>query len=180
MIIKMIKSDRNFWFGWILATFVGWTVGSFVSDAVGDAIAEVWFDSIGLIMLGSMIGGMQWLILRHRVSWADQWLVANIAGWSLGAIANLFTGRLGAGWFLGLISAGVMQWLVLRQQIPRAHWWILVSLVAWVVGIAVSFALGMIGFVGFLSGAVFGIAVGAITGIVMIWLLLEHPKDSNS
>ena len=164
---------------WILATSVGWTIGSFVSDAVGNTIAEVWFDSIGLIVLGSMIGGMQWLILRRRVSWADQWLVVNIAGWSLGAIANFFIG-LAAGWGLGLISAGIMQWFVLRQQILRAYWWILGSLVAWVGGIAISFALGTIGFVGFLSGAVFGIVVGIITGIVMIWLLLEHPKDPNS
>ena len=176
MIIKMLKSDRDFWFGWILATFVGWTVGSFVSDTVGDAIAEVWFDSIGLIVLGSMIGGMQWLILRQQVSWANQWVAVNIAVWSLGAIANLFIGLAG-GWIIGLFSALVMQWLVLRQQFPRAHWWIIVSFFSRIVGISLSIPLGSIGLIGFLSAIVPSIINGATTGIVMIWFLQEHPKD---
>ncbi|MCH8908394.1 MAG: hypothetical protein IH840_15000 [Candidatus Heimdallarchaeota archaeon] len=101
-------------------------------------------------------------------------------GWSLGAIVNLFLG-LGPGWGFGLISAILIQWLVLRQHFHRTHWWVIVSFATWVVGIGSSFGVPQsIGFVVFLSAVVPSILVGITSGIVMIWLLDEHPKDTDS
>ncbi len=59
---------RSFGVWWVLASIVGWAVGSVVSDTVGDVVGQVWFDSVGLIVLGASIGGMQWLVLRRQVS----------------------------------------------------------------------------------------------------------------
>ncbi len=159
---------RGFWLWWVLASFVGRAAGSFVSDTLGDSVGEVWFDSVGLIVLGASIGGMQWLVLRHRVSWGGWWVVANIAGWTVGALVNLPFG-LAVGWVVGLFIAGVMQWLVLRRHVSRAIWWLLGSFVAWAAGVGVSLALPWC--TGPCSGAVFGIVVGAITGVVLVWLL---------
>ncbi len=159
---------RGFWLWWVLASFVGRALGSFVSDTLGDTVGEVWFDSVGLVVLGTSIGGMQWLVLRYRVSWGGWWVAANIAGWAVGALVNLPFG-LGVGWFVGLVVAGVMQWLVLRRQVPRATWWLFASFVAWGAGVGITLALP--GCPGPCSAAVFGVVVGVITGVALVWLL---------
>ncbi len=168
------RVGRGFWLWWVLASFVGWTVGSVVSDTVGDAVDEVWFDSVGLITLGTLIGGTQWLVLRYQVSWAGWWVVVNIAGWTVGALVNLPLNLplgLFPGWFVGLVVAGIFQWLVLRRQLSRATWWLLASFVAWAAGFSISAALPECR--GPCSGAVFGAVIGAITGIALAWLLRQ-------
>ena len=165
---------RSFGIWWVLASIVGWAVGSVVSDTVGDIVGEVWFDSVGLIVLGTSIGGMQWLVLRRQVSWAGWWLVANIAGWTVGALVNLplnLALGLFPGWLVGLVVAGMFQWLVLRRHISRAGWWLLASFVAWAAGTGISVALPECR--GPCSAAVFGAVIGAITGIALAWLLRQ-------
>ena len=111
---------------------------------------------------------MQWLLLRHQVSWGRWWVVANIPGWAVGALVNLPWG-LATGWIVGLVVAGIMQWLLLRRQVSRAIWWLLVSLVAWVAGVGISLTLPWC--TGPCSGAMFGVVVGAMTGVALVWLL---------
>ena len=175
MKIERKQVGWGFWLWWVLASFVGWTVGSFVSDEVGDVMGAVWFDSLGLIVLGATIGGMQWLVLHRHVSWAGRWAVANIAGWIVGAAMNLPAG-LAVGWGVGLVVAGVLQWLVLRLAVARAAWWLLVTFVEWVVG--VTLAMVIPGCQGWCSGSVFGVVVGTLTGGALIWLLRQPiPKE---
>ena len=119
-------------------------------------------------MSGIAIGGMQWLVLRRQVSWAGWWVLANIAGWVVGALLNLPFG-LFVGFAVGLAAAGVMQWLVLRRQLSRATWWLLASFVAWAAGQVIS-GLAFPVCQAPCSGAV----IGAITGIALAWLL-RHP-----
>ena len=168
MKFKRVRVGRGFWPWWVLASFVGWAVGSSVSDTLGDAVGEVWFDSVGLIVLGTLIGGMQWLVLRHQVSWGSWWVAAKIAGWAVGALVNLPFG-LAAGWIVGLVVAGMFQWLILRRQLSRASWWLFASFVAWGAGVGISLALPRCP--GACSGAVFGVVVGAMTGVALVWLL---------
>ncbi len=163
---------------WVLASIVGWAVGSVVSDIGGDVVGEVWFDSVGLIVLGTSIGGMQWLVLRRRVSWAGWWVLANIAGWTVGALVNLPLNLplgLFPGWSVGLVVAGIFQWIVLRRQLSRATWWLLASFVAWAAGFSISVALPECR--GPCSAAVLGAVIGAITGIALAWLLRQPAPE---
>lgn len=81
---------------------------------------------------------------------------------------------------------GLAQWFILRTRLRRAAWWIPANALAWAIGILVSFlGVGMIApaqewslrrvlteaATGMLSGAV----IGALTGIVLIWLLKSRP-----
>ncbi len=141
----------------------------------GDAVGEVWFDSLGLTLLGTSIGSMQWLVLRHQASWGGWWIVANLAGWAVGALVNVPWG-LATGWIVGLVVAGVMQWLILRRQVSRATWWLLGSFVAWAAGVGSSLALPWC--TGPCSGAVFGVVVGAVTGIVLMRLLRQPRTEA--
>jgi hypothetical protein len=86
----------------------------------------------------------------------------------------------GMGFVLGAILAAP-QWWVLRRHLPRAGWWVPANMVAWAVGMPAIF-LGMslapaadvtVGFVLTLLGilAVAGALVGAVHGVVLVWLL---------
>jgi len=88
---------------------------------------------------------------------------------------------------------GVPQWVVLRHHLPKAGWWVLANALAWMVGMVIVFvgtsfippeglslnvALVLLLFL-FAAGA----AVGAIHGLVLVWLLhlrsLTRTQESN-
>ena len=171
---------RRFGVWWVLASVVGWALGSVVSDTVGDVVGKVWFDSVGLIVLGASIGTMQWLVLRRQVSWAGWWVVANIAGWTVGALVNLPLNLplgLFPGWLAGLFVAGIFQWLVLRRHTYRATWWLLISFVGFVAGSGISVVIP--GCLGPCSAAVLGAVLGAMTAIALAWLLRQPAPPSG-
>jgi hypothetical protein len=88
------------------------------------------------------------------------------------------------GFVLGSVL-GTPQWLVLRRHVQRAGWWILANSVAWACGMVVVFmgtnfipAEGIDLRVGLILAfflAVAGATVGAVHGLVLIWLL-ELPR----
>lgn len=103
-------------------------------------------------------------------------------------MSDLLTYTLAAGmsFVLGAIL-GAPQWWVLLRHLPRAGWWIPANMVAWAVGMPAIF-LGMslapeagvtVGFVLTLLGtlAVAGALVGAIHGVVLVWLLAAHTTE---
>jgi hypothetical protein len=154
---RPLKSIR--WIVWVLATaigaFVAWTLGMIPST---------------FIFTGADTGG------------AASAPMSDLMVYALAAVM---------GFVLGLIL-GVPQWLVLRRHLPKAGWWVLANAVAWMVGmmivfvgtsfippegISISVALMLLLFL-FAAGA----AVGAVHGLVLIWLLrsrsLMRPQAS--
>lgn len=107
---------------------------------------------------------------------------ADTAGAAPSQMSDLMVYALAAVMGLGLGSIlGVPQWLVLRRHLPKAGWWVLANALAWMVGmvvvfvgtnfippegISISVALMLLLFL-FAAGA----AVGAVHGLVLIWLL---------
>jgi hypothetical protein len=103
-----------------------------------------------------------------------------------GEMSDLVVYALAAG--MGLVLGpvlGVPQWLVLRRHLPKAGWWVLANALAWMVGMVVIFigtsfipaeggitlpvALLLLLFV-----VAAGALVGAVHGLVLIWLLHQH------
>lgn len=93
------------------------------------------------------------------------------------------------GFVLGPIL-GVPQWLVLRRYLPKAGWWVLANALAWMCGMVVVFmgtnlippegitlsvALMLLLFL-VAAGAV----VGAVHGLVLIWLLHSAHKSPTA
>lgn len=107
---------------------------------------------------------------------------ANSGGAAPAQMSDLMIYALAAvmGFVLGPIL-GVPQWLVLRRHLPKAGWWVLANALAWMVGMVIVFVgtnfippEGMslnIAFVLLLFLFIAGAAVGAIHGLVLIWLL---------
>ena len=73
------------------------------------------------------------------------------------------------------------QWLALRPHLPKAGWWVLANALAWMLGMVVVFvgtsfipAQGMtwpVALVLLLFVVAAGALVGAVHGLVLIWLL---------
>jgi hypothetical protein len=141
-----IKSMR--WYVWVLAT----AIGAFIA----------W--TLGMIPSTFMFSG------------------ADSAGAAPAPISDLMIYVLAAimGFVLGPIL-GVPQWLVLRQYLPRAGWWVLANALAWMVGMVIVFVgtnfippegISLnVAFVLLLFLILAGAAVGAIHGLVLVWLL---------
>jgi hypothetical protein len=103
-----------------------------------------------------------------------------------GQMSDLVIYALAAG--LGLVAGSILgapQWLALRRHLPKAGWWVLANALAWMLGMVVVFvgtsfipAQGMtwpVALVLLLFVVAAGALVGAVHGLVLIWLL--HQRD---
>lgn len=181
------------WFGWVLANVVGAVAGLPITvialravAIVAEADQEAIFPYVLFPVVGTCIGGMQWLILKQYTSQTGWWVPATAAGWpaSFFFIGLLTRGVVnGGGVFVesvairalafALIGAllGGVQWFVLRRRLARA-----------------------VGFMGFAAVGpltdmlelvvLLGTFPAVTTGMVLVWLLrqprLESPNLEQS
>ena len=207
---------------WMLASGLGWAIGMLVwlelteitatTEAIGSfgqtvfrtPLWNVLRDFGGSAAFGTVVGILQWLILRKRVHRAGWWIPACAMGIAVGRVASeavittishtlevpksvvrdytSFTSGF-------VIVIGVMQWLILRQWVRRAGWWILARCIGVVIGVVAATGVdrllverptspGLV-IVPNLTEltAITGVA-GAVCGIIMglalVWLF-QHP-----
>lgn len=136
------------WRVWVLATAIGaliaWTLGMIPST---------------FMVAGADSGG----VAAAQMSDLMIYTLAAVMGFVLGSIL------------------GIPQWLVLRHHLPKAGWWVLANAFAWMVGMVIVFvgtnfippegislniACVLLLFI-FVAGA----AVGAVHGLILVWLL---------
>jgi hypothetical protein len=102
-----------------------------------------------------------------------------------GEMSDLLIYALAAG--MGLVVGsilGVPQWLALRRYLPKAGWWVLANGLAWMLGMVVVFmgtslipAEGItvqVALLLLLFVVAAGAVVGAVHGLVLIWLLRQR------
>jgi len=207
------RSQVGWRFGslWMLLSTVGWAIGFFMGFVLGSIISEGIFGSdvlIGEILayfmfgaaLGSVVGLMQWFVLRRQISRSGWWILASAAGLAVVIGAAIVVARLtdyseGLDSFavlfrwivvmaLGGAVIGMLQRPILRQRVSRASWWVLASTLGWALSIFVAGSI-MVGrtaqelTLGRQIGAWFGggILLSVVTGVAMIWLLRQPvPK----
>ncbi len=124
--------------GWIVASVVGWAVAGslLLSGSVENEVAllaEARYVAGAWVVGGVVTGASQWLVLRRQFALASWWIVANTAGWAVGAAVVVVGGVVGGvdgpvllplaaiGWVVGAVSGGgvtgvVLVWL-LRQRV---------------------------------------------------------------
>jgi hypothetical protein len=170
-----LTRPRRLWL-WPVAIVVGLPVGGYIADLVVDGVDSVGAALVGGLIVGAVIGGAEWLVLRQRVSWL--WVPATIAGMALGLVGGaaivdygVERGDLALMGVVTGLAVGVMQALVLaRDGIPGAWWWAIANPPAWALGWLVSSYV--------ISRniderfPIFG-ASGAIVFGLLTWLLLE-------
>lgn len=183
--IMSLRSNKAFILLWTITSVIGWSVGMFMSQTIFIVLLKFLIvgplfdipsafsflpgvnEFSGILMLAvslmvnwSFIGvpvtGLQWLILKHRVIWADYWF-ASVGGWTLGGgLSGIW---LGATLLLSYqskdllqinkviigIIIGFSQWLILRKYYFRAGWWIFLCGGIWAFGhIVASYGASMV------------------------------------
>ncbi len=159
---------------------------------------------------GFLLGFAQWLVLRAYIRRASFWILLTIVGallsWFMGLTVSVVIGLfylanlhqtittlvkeialLGAA--IGTVI-GYAQWLILKIANKKAIWWVGANAFAWSLGLVVAFiGAGINKSSGFqihptlvtvATGAVMGIIISSITGLVLVWLLqprLRHHHD---
>jgi hypothetical protein len=191
------------WILWVAASIVGFALSAaalrgsatILPENTPLIIAGTVF-VLGRLLLPTLPAFLHWLILRRLFARAGWWIPASVVGWLLAyiplnmGIAGADTGQgflfiseryvFGVACAVAGAVAGTMQWLVLRRWVSCAGWWVLASSISWV-GAAWVFAnLTRGADVHFLlGGAASGSLSGAITGVVLVWLL-RHPRPANA
>ncbi len=171
------------WFLWLMAGAYGWGQGVYWGWFGGgepkmlQSIPTVILAGyLGVVVGGTLIGVLQWLVLRRQVHRASRWVLASLVAAAVTGIVVFGLGVINAdvGWIVGVsvfgTVVGVAQWAVLRHQVSRAGWWVLASTVGWGVGLPLGDIVGPPGL---------GAAYGTITGIALVWLLRQRPPGSG-
>ncbi len=161
--------------------------------------------AIAGFVVGSVVGFMQQITLkRQQVNQIDRWGLATGFGGGLGGLvtgAIIFTLPGNIAFYVGSTVAGVttgttigvMQWLILKRSVYKARWWILANAIGWTVGEVLLWAVivgVMDGSRVTVNGVVTGLlelkgesvillssaVTGAITGVLLLWLL-NHGRN---
>lgn len=158
---------------WVAACFAGWTIGGPVGISTGTSDDPSLTGGVSVAVGALTAGIMQWVVLRGHLARAWWWIAACIAAALVVAFIVITIPAIdaGTGVAAGGLVLGALQWPILRGQVMRAGWWILASTVGWVVGGFLSGAFEG----GFLGWGTIGFVYGAITGVVLLWLL-RHPR----
>ena len=209
--MKVNRSQVGWRFGilWMFLNTVGWPIGFLMGFALGSIITEDVIESgvLGEILgysmfgaaLGSVVGLMQWFVLRRQISRAGWWIVASAAGLAVVMGAGIVVAALTdysvelasfavlCRWVvvmaLGGAVTGISQRLILRQRVSRASWWVLASTLGWALSIFVAGSI-MVGrtdlTLGRQIGAWFGggVVLSVVTVVAMVWLLRQPVPEA--
>ena len=66
---------------------------------------------IGVAVFGTVVGVLQWLVLRHEVGRAGWWVLASTVGWVVGGPLGGFVGWAALGAAYGAITGAALVWL---------------------------------------------------------------------
>lgn len=203
------------WFLWVLTTTAGWIVARYVGFALWNVVLTSWTQVPDLVfvlawnglLLGSVVGLLQWFVLRIWKPEKGWWVLATIASYSLGSpvalllilalvvilarvnhLALFVAGSsvsLSMPLPLTMIMTGALiaigQWLVLRQFIPASK---TKEAALWVFGTAFAWGIAL-----WAAAYVLGIGpsllgqnavAGGVIGIVTgatLSLLLSQPSQ---
>lgn len=186
--------------GWIVIGYFSQATNEFVNENTYKVLLLV-----GTVE-GFLLGFAQWLVLRSYIRRASFWIfltiVAALLSWFLGLTVSVVIGLFYAANLnrtmttlvkeIALLGAaigtviGYAQWLILKIANKKAIWWVSANALAWSLGLVVAFiGAGINKSSGFkihptlvtvATGAVMGIVISSITGLVLVWLLKPRLK----
>lgn len=158
---------------------LGEAIGQATSELIGVSVAGLVFGA--LLALGGTLG--PGLLLRRLGISAGRWIGYSVVvaaatmsvGVTLNASQNYSLQAIASTLFVGLVlglSTGLVQWYLLKQQGIAAALWPLITIVAYTLGFGIVVFFGGEGREWIVLGGM-GLALGAITGLGMMWLLRQ-------
>lgn len=194
---KIQRNEFGLWLGWTLATGAGMLVGFtsllLFADFLGLGIYRV----LTPLWAGMLVGVFQWLVLRQYMTYSVDWIFTGIAAWSLAFALGLLVVQILSGTFWGTLIAyvvfgiiiAVVQWPVLRREIPDVLPWVLANVAGWALGAYLSsLALDWVvngpspgqWLVSAVSSGVTGLIAGAVTGVVLVWIVRKPEQPLST
>jgi len=178
---NQLSTGWRFWAAWGLA-FLGFPLGGLAAIGLVGGVESVLDGAIAGAACGAVLGMVQWLVLRRRLSLPRSWIVATSLGMAGGlalTLALFGTSTAGSVLLLRGLSTGLLiglaQWVVLRGSVPRAWIWVPTVAGGWALGWVVSRASGLDLTPNFaVFGASGALAFQALTGLVLAWLLTQR------
>ena len=160
--------------------------------------STAWAVILGAILGGATIGILQWFTLRRQLPAIKWWTVISTAGFALGfilvwALSGATFGENYAHHALphAIDRAGIVGGLVIGAAMGSMQslflGWNRKGVAYWIGANMVGFAAGWFGAAAqpatdvpahFVGGAIFGCVFGAITGMMLVWLL-RHPAQKT-
>jgi hypothetical protein len=129
------------------------------------------------VLIGAIMGVMQWLILKQHFENSIVWLLVTTVGWSFGIIVGLvivdwainsfgfsrtgFVDESLLGCSIGLFS-GIFQWTFLQRQVVQPGRWIIANTVGWTIAFLLLYK-GLL-----FSFFTIGLFPGTLTGLLII------------
>jgi hypothetical protein len=176
-----LSTGWRFWGAWGLA-FLGFPLGGLAAIGLVGGVESVLDGAIGGAACGAVLGGVQWLVLRRRLSLPRSWIVATSLGMAGGlalTLALFGTSTAGSLLLLRGVSTGLLiglaQWVVLSRSVPRAWVWVPTVAAGWGLGWAITRASGLDLTPNFaVFGATGALAFQALTGLVLAWLFSQR------
>lgn len=179
---------------WVFVNILGWVGASFLHHAM--VSIYVWSGYASGFVVGAIIGGGQWLVLKRHILKTDRtgrWAIATAIGWGIGwivtAILSLQYDKYG--FIVGTAATGslvgMIQSLLLLPAVPKT--WVLVPVNTFAMAFCFSIGMGsnmaviVLPFPGIIiNAATMGLG-GALYGIVIgftLTLLLEQEDWSRT
>ena len=190
------NSDRGLWLAWFLASLIGYGLGMLLGASVAYGLFDrATFDgtmgiTLGIVM-GTIGGFAQWVVLQERIAGAGWWILASALGFatvfSMGGTVrpNENPAMIGIRMAIAFgLVAGVPQWIILRQKVTRAGWWVLANMLGLLVAemgfplsIAISAATGNDNLSMLVVALVFAAGYGAVTASALVLLLSQSGSS---
>ena len=193
---KQYKVVWSFWLQWVVANFAGMFLGFFLgflfTAVIYKPVPEPFKELVSILMfgtvLGSVVGLLQWFVLRRHVSNTGWWILTNIAVAfgiffsGLDSFVNFiavlrWTGIVA----LGCTITGILQWLVLRQKVERSGLWVLVGtfslLLCAILWRAIRWGEGR-DTDALIGTTLAGVYTGMVTGGALVWLLRQPATET--
>lgn len=141
--VPLSISRPRIW-AWPLAVLLGFPVGGYIASLVVGPVDSIGAAFLGGLIAGAVVGTVQWLALRHVVSWL--WIVATSIGMAVGltagaALVDYEIGRMDLmlmGAVTGAVVGGLQAAVLSGQRISGAAWWAVANPPTWALAWLVS------------------------------------------
>lgn len=180
------------WSKWFLATSIAWLLIVIIFSRYMNFYnipTEYKYTGFGVklqafIMIGAVIGVLQWLALIRHIRYAWLWVLATIGGVVLGVlISGAFKSPNNLLIDLAIIfmPVSIFQTLILNVTVPGAWRWMPIK----AVGFLTSYLFTVLGgwvflFFGPIFGACIGMPFAAVTGLELVWMIGKTRPISES
>lgn len=204
----------RFWLLWTISTAVGWLLVVYAGLRIRDAIITSWNMLLPLawtllvnsIVLGLIVGLLQYFVWRFHFSTSGWWIVYSTAGYAIGSSVGFLVASAGIGLFhpevlsgngsdflaMPLASSMLLGGLIIGglqvPVLPKANMthrgriillWILGTSLAWGLGFFVTGYTWAWGMPLYVQSASAGAMIGAFTAAVLLMISMKSNIDAK-